>query len=82
MTAAKRNRYGHRQVTMIRLAFHDRLPACELVDLERSQVDFTAARLHVRGAKKGTKSTYPLCGAEMRALGSLRRKRGRHRSCL
>jgi integrase len=62
MTAAKGNRYGHRDATMVLLAYRHGLRACELVDLEWSQVDFKAAVLHVRRAKKGTPATHPLRG--------------------
>jgi integrase len=50
------------------------LRACELVDLEWSQVDFKAAVLHVRRAKEGTPSTHPLRNSELRALKKLRRE--------
>jgi Phage integrase family len=40
VTAAKRNRYGHRNATMILLAFRHGLRASELVDLRWDQVDF------------------------------------------
>jgi site-specific recombinase XerD len=60
--AAKGNRYGHRDATMILLAFRHGLRAIELVDLEWSQVEFKAAVLHVRRAKKGTPATHPLAG--------------------
>jgi integrase len=72
--AAKRNRHGHRDATMVLLAFRHGLRAAELVDLEWSQVDFTGAVLHVRRAKKGTPATHPLRGDEMRALRKLQRE--------
>ena len=68
------NRYGHRDATMILLAFRHGLRAVELVDLQWSQIDFTAAVLHVRRVKKGTASTHPLRGDEMRALRKLQRE--------
>jgi integrase len=68
--AAKGNRHGHRDATMLLLAFRHGLRAAELVSLEWSQVDFTAATLHVRRVKKGTPATHPLRGDEMPALGS------------
>jgi integrase len=40
--AAKGNRHGHRDATMILLAFRHGLRAAELVALEWSQVDFRA----------------------------------------
>jgi integrase len=72
--AAKSKRYGHRDATMVLLAYRHGLRACELVDLEWSQVDFKAAVLHVRRAKKGTPSTHPLRGEELRALRKLLRE--------
>jgi integrase len=74
MTAAKGNRYGHRDATMVLLAYRHGLRACELVDLEWSQVDFKAAVLHVRRVKKGTPATHPLRGDELRALRRLQRE--------
>src|SRR5580704_12712959 len=74
MAAAKGNRYGHRDATMVLLAYRHGLRACELVDLEWSQVDFKAAVLHVRRAKKGTPATHPLRGDELRALRKLQRE--------
>jgi integrase len=72
--AAKGNRYGHRDATMVLLAYRHGLRACELVDLEWSQIDFKASVLHVRRAKKGTPATHPLRGDEMRALRKLQRE--------
>jgi hypothetical protein len=74
MTAAKGNRRGHRDATMVLLAYRHGLRACELVDLEWSQVDFKASVLHVRRAKKGTPATHPLRGDELRALRKLQRE--------
>jgi hypothetical protein len=72
--AAKANRHGHRDATMVLLAYRHGLRACELVDLEWSQVDFKAAVMHVRRAKKGTPATHPPRGDELRALRRLQRK--------
>jgi integrase len=72
--AAKRNRHGHRDTTMILLAYRHGLRAAELVALEWSQVDFATATLHVRRVKKGTPATHPLRGDEMRALRKLQRE--------
>jgi integrase len=72
--AAKANRYGHRDATIILLAFRHGLRAAELVALEWSQVDFTTAVLHIRRVKKGTPATHPLRGNELRALRRLQRE--------
>jgi type 1 fimbriae regulatory protein FimB/type 1 fimbriae regulatory protein FimE len=74
MTAAKSNRYGYRDATMILIAYRHGLRAAELVDLRWEQIDFTAATLHVRRVKKGTPATPPLRGDEMRALRKLQRE--------
>ena len=71
--AAKANRHGHRDATMILLAFRHGLRAAELCDLRWDQVEFNAAVLHVRRVKNGTPSTHPLLGDELRALRRLQR---------
>jgi integrase len=55
--ATKANRHGHRDATMILLAFRHGLRAAELCDLRWDQVEFNAAVLHVRRVKNGTPST-------------------------
>ena len=54
--AAKSNRRGHRDATMILVAYRHGLRASELVDLRWDQVDFTSANLDVRRRKAGTPS--------------------------
>src|SRR5262249_52252483 len=66
--------YGHRDATMILIAFRHGLRASELVDLRWDQVDFNRATLHVRRGKGGTPSVHPLMGSEMRALRRLQRQ--------
>jgi integrase len=72
--AGKANRHGHRDATMILLAFRHGLRAAEACDLRWDQVDFNAAVLHVRRIKNGTPSTHPLIGDEMRAPRRLQRE--------
>ena len=74
MAAARQNRHGHRDATMVLLAFRHGLRASETVDLRWDQVDFDGAVLHVRRAKQGTPSVHPLGGSEMRALRRLQRE--------
>ena len=76
MTAARQNRYGHRDATMILIAFRHGLRASEALDLRWDQVDFNRAVLHVRRSKGGTPSVHPLSGSEMRALRRLLRENG------
>src|SRR5215470_504427 len=72
--AVKKNRHGHRDSTMVLMAYRHGLRVSELVELRWSQVDFEGHRLHVCRAKKGSPSTHPLQGDEMRALRKLRRE--------
>ena len=72
--AAKANRYGHRDATMILMAYRHGLRVAELVDLRWDQIDFDTANLAVRRAKKGSPSTHPIMGDEMRALRRLNRE--------
>jgi integrase len=74
--AAKRNRWGHRDSTMVLVAYRHGLRAAELVDLRWDQIDFTTATLHVRRVKQGTPSTHPIRGDELRALRRLQREQG------
>src|SRR5258707_3643480 len=71
--AAKNNRYGHRDATMILIAYRHGLRASEICDLRWEQFDFTSATLHVRRVKNGKPSTHPLRGDELRALRKLER---------
>jgi integrase len=72
--AAKGNRYGHRDATMILLAYRHGLRASEICDLRWEQFDFKSATLHVRRVKNGKPSTHPLRGDELRAVRKLRRE--------
>lgn len=74
MAAAKRNRWGHRDATMILVAYRHGLRASELADLRWAQVEFDTAALHVRRVKQGTPSTHPILGDELRALRRLQRE--------
>jgi type 1 fimbriae regulatory protein FimB/type 1 fimbriae regulatory protein FimE len=73
MEAAKGNRWGQRDVTMVLVAYRHGLRVSELVDLRWDQVDFRTATLHVRRVKQGTPSTHPIMGDELRALRRLQR---------
>jgi type 1 fimbriae regulatory protein FimB/type 1 fimbriae regulatory protein FimE len=73
LTTAKANRWGHRDATMILVAFRHGFRASELVDLRWDQIDFNAANLHVRRVKKGSSATHPILGDELRALRRLQR---------
>jgi integrase len=75
MKAARDGRYGHRDATLILVAFRHGLRATEICDLEWSQVEFgRSASLHVRRLKNGKPCVHPLRGDELRALRELRRQ--------
>jgi type 1 fimbriae regulatory protein FimB/type 1 fimbriae regulatory protein FimE len=74
LKVASRNRWGHRDATMILVAYRHGLRVSELVDLRWDQIDFDHARLHVRRLKQGTPATHPIPGDEMRDLRKLQRE--------
>src|ERR1700752_3157676 len=68
VAARKSSRYGHRDATMILIAYRHGLRASELCDLQWHQIELNAGRLHVRRSKRGTPSVHPIQGDELRAL--------------
>jgi type 1 fimbriae regulatory protein FimB/type 1 fimbriae regulatory protein FimE len=74
MDAARKNRWGHRDATMILTAYRHGFRPAELVDLRWDQVEFASGALHVRRVKRGTPSTHPILGDELRALRRLLRE--------
>jgi integrase len=62
LKATKRNRWAHRDATMILVAYRHGLRASKLADLRWDQVDFGTATLHVRRVKQGSPSTRPIMG--------------------
>ena len=75
MRAAKgRGRYGHRDATMLLLAYRHGLRVSELVALRWDQVDLAGGLLQVNRVKRGTASVHPLRGPELRALRKLERE--------
>jgi type 1 fimbriae regulatory protein FimB/type 1 fimbriae regulatory protein FimE len=73
LAAGKNARHGHRDATMILIAFRHGLRVSELVALKWDQVDLRQGLLHVRRRKNGIPSTHPLGGPELRALRKLSR---------
>jgi integrase len=74
LSAARKNRCGHRDATMILVAYRHGLRPAELVDLRWDQIEFAAGALHVRRVKRGTPSTHQILGDELRALRRLQRE--------
>ncbi len=70
----KGNRNGHRDATMILIAYRHGLRVSELCDLQWNQIDFQSAAIHIRRVKRGTPATHPLTGNELRDLRKLKRE--------
>jgi type 1 fimbriae regulatory protein FimB/type 1 fimbriae regulatory protein FimE len=68
------NRYGHRNATMILVAYRHGLRVAELVTLRWDAIDLGHGRLHVSRVKGSSESVYPLSGRELRALRRLKRE--------
>ncbi len=74
ITAAKSvGRHGHRDATLIMLAYRHGLRVSELVALRWDHVDLGHGSLLVNRLKNGVPSTHPLRGPELRALRKLQR---------
>ena len=70
MDAARKNRWGHWDATMVLVAYRHGFRPAELVDLRWDQIDFASGALHVRRVKRAhqalTRSlgmSYEPCGA-------------------
>jgi integrase len=74
ITAARGNRWGQRDATMLLIAFRHGLRASEVCGLQWSDVEFETGNLHLRRAKGGATATHPLLGDELRALRVLKRE--------
>jgi integrase len=72
--AARKMRHGHRDATMLLVSYRHGFRASEICDLRWIQIDFDQARLAVRRSKRGTPSTHPILGDELRALRRLQRE--------
>ena len=72
--AAGKNRYGHRDATMVLVTYRHGLRAGELVTLRWDAIDFAHGRLHVSRLKGSSESVHPLSGRELRALRRLKRE--------
>jgi len=71
--AENEGRHGHRDATVILIAYRHGLRVSELVSLRWDQVDLAQGLLYVRRVKNGNASTHPLHGPELRALRRIQR---------
>lgn len=72
--AGRLGRHGHRDATLILIAYRHALRVGELVALRWDQINFTQGMMHINRLKNGTPSTHPLRGPEIRALRRLKRE--------
>ena len=72
-SARSLGRHGHRDSTLVLVAFRHGLRVSELVALRWDMVDLKQGLLHVSRLKNGVTSTHPIRGPELRALRKLQR---------
>jgi type 1 fimbriae regulatory protein FimB/type 1 fimbriae regulatory protein FimE len=65
-------RHGHRDATIIMLAYRQAFRVSELIALRWDQVDLKQGLLYINRLKNGTPSNHPIRGPEIRALRSLK----------
>ncbi|HKM69586.1 MAG TPA: tyrosine-type recombinase/integrase [Stellaceae bacterium] len=68
-----RGRHGHRDATMILLAYRHGLRVSELVTLRWDQIDLKIGRIHIHRLKGSESGPHPLSGVEIRALRRVRK---------
>jgi len=71
--ASQVGRHGHRDATLILLAYRHGLRVSELINLRWEQIDFKNGLLHVNRLKQGNPSVHPFRGTELRAVRRLQR---------
>ena len=72
--SAQIGRHGHRDRTLILLAYRHGFRVSELVSLRWEQIELKTGLMHVARIKSGLDSTHPMRGPEPRALRELRRQ--------
>jgi len=71
--AGATGRHGHRDATLLLIAYRHGLRVSELVALRWDQIDLKQGLLHVNRLKNGVPSTHPIRGPELRALRRLQK---------
>ena len=71
--ASSIGRHGHRDKSLIMIAYRHALRVTELIYLRWDMVDLKAGLLHVSRLKNGIDSVHPIRGPELRALRKLRK---------
>ena len=72
--ARSAGRHGHRDATLILMAYRHGLRVSEVIALRWDAVEWRQGRLHVERLKQGSPSVHPLRGPELRALRRLLRE--------
>ena len=72
--AGRTGRHGHRDKTLILIAYRHGLRVSELVALRWESIDLKTGLIHVNRLKNGVPSTHPLRGVEIRALRRVKRE--------
>ncbi|NJL22825.1 MAG: tyrosine-type recombinase/integrase [Leptolyngbyaceae cyanobacterium SM1_3_5] len=67
-------RHAHRDSTLLLLIYRHGLRVEEAANLKWEQIDFATGTIHVRRVKRGTPSTQPIGGEELRSLRRLQRE--------
>ena len=67
-------RHGHRDSTLILVAYRHALRVSELTTLRWDSIDLEQGLMHVNRLKGGVASSHPISGIEIRALRRLRRE--------
>lgn len=73
-SAKKVGRHGHRDSTMILLAYRHGFRVSELISLRWQQIDLTSGLMQVNRRKNGLHSVHPLFGPELRGLRKIKRE--------
>jgi type 1 fimbriae regulatory protein FimB/type 1 fimbriae regulatory protein FimE len=74
IATAGNNRYGHRDATMVLVAYRHGLRPTEAVALRWDAIDFNHGQIHIARVKDCAASVHPLTGRELRALRRLKRE--------
>ena len=72
--AAGENRNGHRDATMILVAFRHGFRPSEVCALRWDAIDLDHGKIHCNRRKNGAPSVHPLSGVELRALRRVKRE--------
>src|SRR3954462_3224427 len=74
IATARQNQYGHRDATMILVAYRHGLRVAELCALRWDMLELAQGHLQVRRLKNGRPSVHTVRGSELRALRRLQRE--------